>query len=86
MSTLSDIAEVWWSSVISYFQIVGGTEYESMCMGLSPKDPHKQKENTRRRLRDYTLRLHPEFGVNWAHINVAQDSSVQKLEHLQRNV
>ena len=65
---------------------MGGTKFESMYMGLSPKDPHKQKENTRRRLRDYTLRLHPEFGVNWAHINVAQDSSVQKLEHLQRNV
>ena len=46
MSTLSDIAEVWWWSVISYFHIVGGTKFESMYMGLSPKDPHKQKENT----------------------------------------
>ena len=51
MSTLSDIAEIWWwTGTISYFHIVGGTEYEFMCMGLSPKDPHKQKENTPRRL------------------------------------
>ena len=58
----------------------------SPCVWDYRQKTHINRKRTRRRLRDYTLRLHPEFGVNWADINVAQDSSVQKLEHLQRNV
>ena len=46
-------------------------------MGLTTQDPHIQKEHTE-------LYKILKFRVNWA--NIEQDTAIQKLQNLQRNV
>ena len=59
---------------ISY---VGGLGTSRCIMGLTTQDPYIQKEHTE-------LYKILNFRVNWA--NIEQDTAIQKLENLQRNV
>ena len=59
---------------ISY---VGGLGTSLCIMGLTTQDPYIQKEHAE-------LYKIPKFRVNWA--NIEQDTVIQKLQNLQRNV
>ena len=65
---------VQWHCRISYREGLG----MSQCiMGLTTQDPYIQKEHTEL----YNIL---KFRVNWA--NIEQDTAIQKLKNLQRNV
>ena len=54
-----------------------GPGYKFGIMGLTTQDPYIQKEHTE-------LYKILKFRVNWA--NIEQDTAIQKLQNLQRNV
>ena len=60
--------------LISY---VGGLGTSPSIMGLTTQDPYIQKEHTE-------LYKIFKFRANWA--NIEQDTAIQKLQNLQRNV
>ena len=55
----------------------GGLSTSPCIMGLTAQDPYIQKEHTE-------LYKIFKFRVNWA--NIEQDTTIQKLKNLQRNV
>ena len=55
----------------------GGLGMSPCIMGLTTQDPYIQKEHTE-------LYKILKFRVNWA--NIEQDTAIQKLQNLQRNV
>ena len=55
----------------------GGLGTSPCIIGLTTQDPYIQKEHTK-------LYKIPKFRVDWA--NIEQDTGIQKLQNLQRNV